>query len=119
MPAQTPEELDTIFQQAITSGDLDAIMALYEPGAVFANQSGELSSGIDAVRREIAPFAAMKPDFKLQVEKVITAGDIAVLYSKWSMTTPAQMSGRSVEVARRQADGTCLFVVDDPFAVVA
>ncbi len=119
MPAQTPEQLDTIFQQAMTIGDLDAIMALYEPGAVFANQSGELSSGIDAVRQEIAPFAAMKPDFKLQVEKVITAGDIAVMYSQWSMTTPDQMSGRSVEVARRQADGTWLFVVDDPFAAGA
>ncbi len=33
------------------------------------------------------------------------------------MTNPAQMSGHGVEVARRQSDGTWLYVIDDPFAL--
>ena len=116
MSARTPQELDALIQQAFNQGDLDAVMALYEPGAVFSNQQGELRSGSDAIRQEMAPFTAMKPDLKIEVTKVITAGEIAVMYSRWSMTTPSQMSGQSVEVARRQQDGNWLFVIDDPGA---
>ena len=113
---RTPQELDALIQQAFNQGDLDAVMALYEPGAVFSNQQGELRSGLDAIRQEMAPFTAMKPDIKIEVTKVITADDIAVMYSYWSMTTPSQRSGRAVEVARRQQDGNWLFVIDDPGA---
>ena len=117
MPARSPEQIGELFQQAIRQGDLDAAMALYEPGAVFPNQSGELRTGADAIRQEMTPFADMKPDLKGQVTKVVTAGDIALVYHDWSMTNPAQMSGHGVEVARRQSDGTWLYVIDDPFAL--
>ena len=40
MPARAPEELDVLIQQAFNQGDLDAVVALYEPGAVFSNQQG-------------------------------------------------------------------------------
>jgi|SRR3990172_4579352 len=119
MPARTPEELDALFQQAINSGDVEAAMALYEPGAVFPNAQGELRTGLDAIRREMAPFAASKADIKLTVTKVIQAGDIALVYDDWTMTTPAPMSGRSVVVARRQADGSWRFLIDDPFTIGA
>ena len=117
MPANTPQELTQLFSQAIGQGDLDAAMALYEPGAVFPNQSGDLRSGADAIRQEMAPFATMKPDLKSNLIKTVIAGDIAVTYHQWTMTTPMQMSGRSVEVARRQPDGTWLLVIDDPFTL--
>ena len=59
----------------------------------------------------------MKPDMKIHITKVIEAGDIALVHSQWSTTTPARTSGRSVEVSRRHPDGTWLFVVDDPFTL--
>ena len=52
---------------------------------------------------------------------VINAGDVAVLYNDWtgSMTGPdgveMPVTGKAIEVCRRQADGTWLFVVDDPW----
>ncbi|MBI1886040.1 MAG: nuclear transport factor 2 family protein [Chloroflexi bacterium] len=115
--AQSPDQLDPIFQQAVQSGDLEAIMALYEPGAVFPNQSGEVRAGLDAIRQEMEPFAASKPDITLQVEKVIQAGDIALIHTRWNMNSPMPLSGRAVEVARRQPDGTWRFLIDDPFTV--
>ena len=115
MPASSPEQLSALFSQAIAQGDLEAVMALYEPGAAFHAQSGEVRSGIDAIRQEMAPFAAMKPDLKIDVNKVITAagGDIALMYNTASMTNP-QVSIRAIEVARKQPDGTWLYVIDDP-----
>ncbi len=117
MPAQSPQQLNELVAEALSRGDLDAALALYEPGAVLPNQAGELRTGTDAISQELAPFAAMKPDMKTRITKVIEAGNIAVVYNQWSMTTPAQMSGRAVEVSRRQPDGTWLLVIDDPFTL--
>lgn len=113
MPATSPEQLSQLFSQAIGRGDLEAVMALYEPGAVFLTQSGDLRSGTDAIRQEMAPLADMKPEFKINVDKVVSSGDITLMYSTWSVSNP-QSSGRAIEVARRQPDGTWLYVVDDP-----
>ncbi len=51
MPATSPEQLSALVSQAIGQGDLEAVMALYEPGAAFHAQSGDLRSGADAGRR--------------------------------------------------------------------
>ncbi len=116
MPAKTPAELDQLFEQAIRAGDLDAVLGLYESGAAFPNAQGEIKTGLEAVRQEMAPFAAMKPEIKMNIKKIVQAGDIALIHNEWSM--PAQsMSGYAIEVARRQADGTWRFVIDDPFTV--
>ena len=65
----------------------------------------------------------MKPKVTMNVTKVVRAGDdLAVLYNEWSLTAngpdgkPIAMSGKAMEIVRRQPDGTWLFAVDDPFA---
>ncbi len=119
MSAQKPEDLGRLFVEAMRAGDLDAVLALYEPGAAMPNQQGEVRTGTDTIRQDMAPFAAAKPDMTIETDKAIIAGDIALSHSRWSMTKPAPMSGRAVEVARRQPDGTWLYVIDDPFTLGA
>lgn len=54
---------------------------------------------------------------------VARTGDVALVTAHWQLAMsgpdgkPAQMSGQSVEVARRQANGDWLFVIDEPFGV--
>ncbi|MFV1991312.1 MAG: hypothetical protein ACC652_11290, partial [Acidimicrobiales bacterium] len=50
MAARTPEELDSLFREAMGRGDVDAVIALYEPNAVFPCMQGEVGS--DQVRSE-------------------------------------------------------------------
>ena len=114
MPARSPEEVGSLIVEAVGNGDLEAALALYEPEAAMPNEQGEVRSGTDALREGMAPFIATKPDLSAEVEKVIRAGDIALLYSRWSMTKPEPGSGRTVAVARRQPDGTWRFIIDDP-----
>jgi ketosteroid isomerase-like protein len=51
---------------------------------------------------------------------VVTSGDIALLASDWRITTTTDdgeqvvSSGTSVEVARRQGNGTWRYVIDEP-----
>ena len=116
MAARTPEELDTLFSEAMGRGDVDAILALYEPNAVFPGMQGDIRNGLDEIRLEIEPIAATKPVLQTEPRKVLVAGDIAVIYNSWRMSAPSQAAAVAVEVARRQQDGTWRFVIDDTFA---
>ena len=121
-PARSPEEVDVRLAEAFRARDLEAVMALYEPGATFVMQPGQPVSGEAQIRAAVGMFLAMKPDLRLDVIAVFQAGDIALLASDWTLTTaspdgkPVTLSGRGAEVVRRQPDGAWRFVIDNPFA---
>ncbi len=123
MGARTPEDCDRLFGERMNAGDLDGMVSLYEPHATFVPQEGDPVTRTENIRQALAGFLAMKPKIKMNVAKAVKAGgDLAVLYNNWSMSatgpdgTVVNMTGKSIEVVRRQSDGTWLFVVDDPFA---
>ncbi len=121
MPARKPEECDTLLIEAANRGDLEAAMALYEPNASFVQESGQVVTGLAAIREVMQGFLALKPKFTIEVKAVQSGnGDLALLRAKWSMAgtgpdgKPVTMSGNSTEVVRRQSDGTWRFVIDNP-----
>jgi uncharacterized protein (TIGR02246 family) len=123
MPARNPEELDVLFADAINAGDIEAVIKLYEPGASLMSEPGQVVSGTKAVREALGGFLAMRPRIKLDAKKLAEAGDIALTTSKWVLEgtgpdgKPMKMEGQSAEVARRQPDGTWLFVIDNPYGL--
>ena len=48
MPANSPEDICRLFQQAMAEGDLESVMSAYDPQAVFVNPAGEIKKGKDA-----------------------------------------------------------------------
>ena len=58
MPAFTPREIHLIFEHAFNSGDVEGILSLYEPGAVFVF-GGEPITGTDAYAMPTAPFSPL------------------------------------------------------------
>lgn len=123
MPALKPEEMHRLFAEALNAGKMDALLALYEPGASLVPQPGQLVTGTGGIRQALGAFLGMKPTIQLETRKVVQAGDIALLYGKWTLKgtgpdgKPVSMAGQSTEVARRQPDGTWRYVVDNPYAV--
>jgi ketosteroid isomerase-like protein len=123
MPARNPEELDVLFANAINAGDIEAVIKLYEPGACLIPEPGETASGTNAVREALGGFLAMKPKIRLDARKLAESGGIALTTSKWVLEgtgpdgKPVKMEGQSAEVARRQPDGTWLFVIDNPYGL--
>jgi uncharacterized protein (TIGR02246 family) len=117
MPARTAEECDGLFEERINAGDLDGLVALYEPNATFVPQDGEALHGTAAIREALAGFVAMQPKLKMNVTRVIPIGsDLAMLYNDWSMVAGGRAAaGKAIELMRRQADGTWRFVLDAPF----
>lgn len=120
MPARNPEELDVLFVQALNAGDIEALMKLYEPTAALTPQPGQVVSGAKAVREALSGFLATKPRMTLEARTLAESGGIALTTSKWVLEgtgpdgKPMKMEGQSAEVARRQPDGTWLFVIDNP-----
>ena len=121
MPAHTPEDVHATFTQLFSDGDLEGVMALYEPGAQLIPQPGALPISGPAIRQVLKGFLALRPTMSIQTTGVVKTQDIALLRSNWTLSgkgadgRPVEMSHRSVEVVRRQADGTWRFLIDDPF----
>ena len=122
MPAHTPADADLQIIEALNAGDVEAALALYEPGATFVPEPGKAATGLDAIREVLNGFLALKPRLTIEVPQVSESGDLALLSSRWTLKgtapdgNPVDLAGQGAEVVRRQADGTWLFVIDNPFA---
>ena len=121
MHARNPAEIDSLFANALNTGDLDGLIALYEPQAALMPSPGNVVNGTAAIREALAGFLAAKPSMSLSASTLAQAGDVALVSATWQLSLtgpdgkPAAMSGKSVEVVRRQADGRWLFAIDFPF----
>ena len=123
MGARTPEEVDRQFAAALNAGNVEALVALYEPDATLTPQPGTNVKGHAAIREALSGFIAAKPHITLAPRVVAQTGDLALVSAEWQLNLtgpdgkPASMGGKSVEVVRRQRDGTWLFAMDEPFGV--
>ena len=121
MPALQPAEVNSLMAQALSKGDRESALALYEAEAAFVPQPGQVVLGIAAITGAIDAFLALKPTLDIHTPDVIQAGDIALLRATWTLSgtgpdgQPLQMGGSSTDVVRRQADGTWRYVIDHPW----
>ena len=70
--ANTPEDVSRLIGEAISSGDMDAALSLYEPGATFAMPTafGEGSvTGHDGLREAFSGFLALNPELTVNARK--------------------------------------------------
>jgi uncharacterized protein (TIGR02246 family) len=117
---RTPEDLLQRFSGYVGEGDLDRLMALYEPDAVFAPAPGVLHEGKDAIRGALAAMLALSPTLETRVLEVHTAADTALAIVEWTMRgtapdgSPVSQGGRSSDVLRRQPDGSWRVLIDRP-----
>ena len=126
MTARTPEDVDRLWARALSVANLDELVALYEPQAAVMPISRQIVIGAEAIREALAGLLAVKPKIVSMTPRLIAqTGDLAIITAKWDMSmigpdgNPAQMTGESVEIMRRQADGRWLLAVDLPWGVNA
>ena len=123
MAARNPEDIDGLFERELNAGNLDGLAALYEPTATFTVEPGKVVAGTAAIREALSGFLSLKPRITLSPRVLANAGDVAMVSSKWTLKgtapdgTAVDLSGESVEVVRRQADGTWKFIIDSPWGL--
>lgn len=122
MAAWSPEEVDLLVAKAVSAGDVDAAVALYEADAVFVPPGHPWMRpvrGADAIAAALQEFVSMSPTLRLEPDKILKSGDLALVTGAWTVTlqTPdgeVTDNGVYTDVMRRQADGHWLFVIDNP-----
>jgi len=106
-PAKEPNDLERFFVERANACDVDGLVALYEPNAVLVSSDGEVVVGLDRIREFFVRFLSNCPtlDPSLQAS-ALRSGDLALTSSRLSN------GNTTAEIARRQPDGSWLWVVD-------
>jgi ketosteroid isomerase-like protein len=106
-PAAQPEHLERLFVQRVNAGDVDGLMALFEPDAVMATGQGRMATGREEIRQVLAELVASGEKLTLGHQRpTLQVGNLA-------LTSTRLVNGDvTAEVARRQADGTWRWVID-------
>ena len=124
--ATSPAHLMSLFAQRLAACDVDGLVALYEPDAVFEPRFGTVLRGIDQIRPALAEIAALRPRMEYAGEPDCVVVDrIAVVTNTWTMTAELpdgsghRESGLSADVLRHQPDGSWLILIDQPRGSVA
>lgn len=111
--AMDPQDLERLLVSRQRAGDVDGIVALYESDAVIDAGGGDLTRGQEAIRAFFVGQVATGRKFAFDAQaSAIICGDLALT------STRGSDGSVTAEVARRQADGTWLWVIDC-FSIVA
>ena len=106
-PASEPEVLERLFVQRVNAGDIDGLVALYEPNAVMAVSRQKVVIGRDAIRQVLIEFVRSGATLTLgKQQPTLWVGDLALT------STYLDDGGVTAEIARRQPDGTWRWVID-------
>ena len=107
VPAAEPEDLERLFVERVNAGDVEGLVALYEPDAAMAVQPGGVAVGSEAIRQVFKDFVASGMNLTLgDQQPSLRVGDLALGWTRL-------LDGRvTAEVPRRQPDGTWRWVID-------
>ncbi len=99
--AETPEELETLLEDAFVTRDREALAALFDEEAVFAaaDRRRHARGGEDIARFAEAMWQAERT-FVAEPRQVVQAGRTALL-----------VAAHSINVARRRRDGTWRYAI--------
>jgi uncharacterized protein (TIGR02246 family) len=116
----TPEQLPIAFQNALNAGDVDAVLALFAPGASMRTVEGEQIAGEEALRAEIAGTVAAHGKLTNTQRHTLIGAQTALLITDWTMEIDAPdgrritPSGTTANIASRDGNGTWRFAVLNP-----
>lgn len=108
------------FADRLNTADLDGLVALYEPSAVFEAQPGVVVHGHAAIRQALRDLLSIRPTIVADTVQMLVAGDLALVVNEWVLTgaapdgTSVRHTGRSADVVRLQPDGHWLVATDKP-----
>ena len=98
--ARTPEELETLFEDALVIRDRAALTELFEAGAVLVAGDSPLARGGEEIARLVMALWDGDRTYVADPQRVLQARDIALVAAE-----------RGVNVMRRGSDGAWQYVI--------
>ncbi|MGE0422507.1 MAG: nuclear transport factor 2 family protein [Reyranellaceae bacterium] len=112
-----PKLTAAIFGRLFNAGDVAGLLALYEADALFVTPDGQEVRGVANIKPVIEAFLAMKATMAIEQRSCHVQGDLASISNAWTLTgggAPPGFAGKTIEVLRRQADGSWRYIIDLP-----
>lgn len=84
--ATHPEDLSRLIVKRLNAGDVDGLVALYEPDAVLALPDGQVATRSGEIRRAFEHLVAGGPTLEPGTQQpTLRSGDLALTSSAWRM----------------------------------
>lgn len=116
-----PEDLHPALCAATNSGDLEAVLALYDPRAVYVIKPGRVTNGSAELRAALQHVVALRATLSVTPLSFTLVDDIALVIGTYTLAgrrgdgTAFDRTSRFADVLRRQPDGRWLIVIDNPY----
>ncbi len=107
--ARDPQELAQLLVARANAGDVEGMVALYEPDAVLAIGGSKVATGAAEIREFYTTFLATGVQFNVGDQRP------ALVSGEFALTSTRLPNGMiTAEVARRQPDGSWQWIIDQP-----
>jgi uncharacterized protein (TIGR02246 family) len=117
--AMRPEDLYPALGEAYNAGDLEAMLALYDPKAVFVIKPNRVTEGPEELRAALQHLVDLRGRLTVTPHTFIRSDDLMLVLGTFTLTgrrrdgTPLDRASRFADVLRRQPDGRWLLAVDN------
>ena len=118
-PVLKPEDMSPTLATAFNARDLQGMAALYSDDAVLIDATGAERRSIDAIKAALKDMLETGGVMASTPRLSVIMGDIAVSGADWRLDTGdghQVLKGQSLEVLRRQPDGSWRYLIDCPTA---
>lgn len=112
--------LNLAFAERFNARDVDGLMGLMAPGAVFVPAPGQPLSGEAEVRGGLEQFLGVNLPIEMNVRHVYRSGNYGLAVADWSITgkgpdgSDVNMSGSTADVAVYDDANGWRFLIDNP-----
>ena len=115
MAAKNAVDLIGLFAERFAVGDIDGLLELYEENAIFPNHH-TIAKGKEQIRAVLEGYINSGAKLRFDRQIAFETGDIALVQNAWTLTTVSgdEVTGVTVEIARKQPDGRWKYVIDSP-----
>ncbi|MGU0809195.1 YybH family protein [Pseudomonas aeruginosa] len=120
---RSPDEVPRALERYFNVGNLDGLASLYGAGSAFVSAPGRQVRGALEIRTALQRFMATGVPIRFSVRQIYQAGEVALILGDWRIRgegkdgRPVDMSGTATDVVIRQADGSWIYAIDNPFGV--
>ena len=114
-----PEDVIPSLVERFNSKNLDAMLELYSPEAVFVSNDGRVITDRNEFGAQFQRDMNLGAPLKASVRHVFVGGDTAQIVLDWSIDgtgpdgRPMHMHGTASDIMRRGADGVWRYIIDN------
>ena len=116
-----PEDIYPALSEAYNAGDLEALVSLYDPKAVFVIKPGRVTESPEELRGAMQHVAALRGRLTVNPRTFIRSDDLVLVLGTFTLSgrrgdgTAFERTSKFADVLRRQPDGHWLVAIDNPY----